>query len=199
MQEKVDVIGNVVGDMGKWQLRAIFLIFLCKIPSSWFMACIIYTAPAPRHGEFYCKPPKGIDADNMTSYIKVMHPIKEEINDKEFVIDFCNVYEDAKQHAHEFFHNDDVDPSQKPRRNNSISPCDSFEFQPEYHSVITTFDLVCSRNILVSLTQFFHLFGVLWGGIIATRLMESISPKNVMLAGMYSQIFCGKFSSNFCL
>ena len=79
----------------------------------------------------------------------------------------------------------------------SIIPCESFEYHPEYHSVITTFDLVCTKNILVSLTQFFHLFGVLWGGIIATRLLESISPKNVMLAGMYSQIFCGKFSSNF--
>ena len=53
-----DIIGSIIGDIGKWQLRAIFLIFLCKIPAAWFMACIIFTAPTPRHGEFYCKPPK---------------------------------------------------------------------------------------------------------------------------------------------
>lgn len=57
MQTKVDAVGQITGPWGKWQLRTVLLIFLCKIPSSWFMACIIFTAPAPRHGEFFCKPP----------------------------------------------------------------------------------------------------------------------------------------------
>jgi hypothetical protein len=53
-----DVIGSVIGPIGRWQYKSILLIMLCKIPAAWFMACIIFTAPTPRHGEFYCKPPK---------------------------------------------------------------------------------------------------------------------------------------------
>lgn len=39
MPDSTDVIGNVLGPFGKFQLRTILLIFLVKIPSSWFMAC----------------------------------------------------------------------------------------------------------------------------------------------------------------
>lgn len=39
MPDSSDVIGNVLGPFGKFQLRTILLIFLVKIPSSWFMAC----------------------------------------------------------------------------------------------------------------------------------------------------------------
>lgn len=41
--EKGDLVGKINGNFGRWQLRTVLLIFLCKIPSSWFMACIIYT------------------------------------------------------------------------------------------------------------------------------------------------------------
>lgn len=39
MPDSTDVIGNILGPFGKFQLRTILLIFLVKIPSSWFMAC----------------------------------------------------------------------------------------------------------------------------------------------------------------
>lgn len=34
-----DIVGDVLGAFGGFQLRAIILIFLVKIPCSWFMAC----------------------------------------------------------------------------------------------------------------------------------------------------------------
>jgi hypothetical protein len=80
-----DVIGNVCGPFGKWQLRTVLLIFLVKIPSSWFMACIIFTAPAPRSGEVYCKPPKQMDELNQDKdWIKISHPQIGEAADHEF-------------------------------------------------------------------------------------------------------------------
>lgn len=199
MLQKVDVIGNIVGDWGKWQLRTVLLIFLVKIPSSWFMACIIFTAPAPRHGEFYCKPPTPIalHPDNKSTWVKISHPEKQEVVDKEFNIDYCNVYEDALDHVHEYYktENNSYHPWDVPVRNTSIIiPCDSFEHHANYKSIITEFDLVCSRDILVATTQFFHLFGVLCGGILATKLLESISPRRVMMIGMVSQIICGNLT-----
>lgn len=176
MVEKIDAIQNIVGDWGKWQFRTVFLIFLCKIPSSWFMACIIFTAPAPRHGEFYCKPPSTLPIvpENKTLWTKIIHPILEEADDKEFKIDFCNVYQDALDHASKYakLNNLTLNPLVRPMKNSSIIPCGEFEHHAEYTSLITQFDLVCSRDILVATTQFWHLFGVLCGGIVATKLLE---------------------------
>lgn len=47
---RVDPITKVLGNFGKWQLGAMLIIFLCKVPTSWFMAIIIFTAPAPNPG-----------------------------------------------------------------------------------------------------------------------------------------------------
>ncbi|KAM7362398.1 organic cation transporter protein isoform 2-T2 [Cochliomyia hominivorax] len=200
MQAKVDAVGRVTGEWGKWQLRTVLLIFLCKIPSSWFMACIIFTAPAPRHGEFFCKPPPQIGAKNQTAWIKVSHPQKEEIEDQEFSIDFCNVYKDAQEHAHLYYNyerqEDEPKVWEEPENPKNVIPCTEFEHQAEFHSVITQYDLVCSRDILVSVTQFFHLFGVLTGGILANHLLKNFSPRNVMLFGMVTQIFCGTLTGH---
>lgn len=46
VSDSTDYIGNFIGPIGKWQIRSIFLIYLTKIPASWFMACIIFTAPS---------------------------------------------------------------------------------------------------------------------------------------------------------
>lgn len=166
-----DVIGRSVGDWGRWQLRTVFLIFLVKIPSAWFMSCIIFTAPAPRHGEFYCKPPIPIPAENRTDYVKISHPVIE-ANEQELKIDFCNVYEDAMDHIHLYFNGSDtIDPRIRPNASSKIVPCETFEHHSDYKSIITDFDLVCSKEILVATTQFFHLFGVLCGGLIATKFL----------------------------
>lgn len=40
MVDQTDFIGNFLGPIGKWQIKVIFLIYLTKIPSSWFMSCV---------------------------------------------------------------------------------------------------------------------------------------------------------------
>lgn len=186
--EKIDVIGRITGKFGRWQLRTVLLIYLTKLPSSWFMACIIFTAPAARHGEFFCKPSPHVVSQltvnqsvnwehavkaNKTDWIRISHPFKEETADQELVIDFCNVYTDAEEHAKSYFHNHSHQhPWVAPNRNSTIIPCETFLHHSEYQSIITDFDLVCSRDILVATTQFFHLFGVLTGGLLAVNLLK---------------------------
>ncbi|XP_062555790.1 organic cation transporter protein-like [Armigeres subalbatus] len=190
----VDLLSSIMKDFGTWQLRAVLLIYLCKIPSSWFMACLIYTAPVPKHGEFFCKPPPEIGHYNKTQWIKVSHPIMEEVHDEEFNIDYCNVFEDAMEHSLQFYNDPSLKPWVEPVNNSRVIPCESFEHHSDYTSIITQFDLVCSRDILVATTQFFHLFGVLLGGILTTEFLKTISPRNIMLMGMYTQILSGCFT-----
>jgi hypothetical protein len=53
--EKEDVCTSALGEFGWWQLRAILLVSLVKVPSAWQMASILFTAPSP--GEFWCARP----------------------------------------------------------------------------------------------------------------------------------------------
>lgn len=196
-----DFIGDFLGPIGKWQIRTIFLIYLVKIPSSWFMACLIFTAPTPEHGEIFCRPP----VTNMSEmeWIKMAHPIKERRTDQEVIIDFCNIHEDVHHHITEFLNKtnnfdakfEDFDVFNVTiGHEKKLLPCEAFEHRPQYTSIITQFDLYCSREILIAVTQFFHLFGVLCGGIVTTYMMKYIEPRQCMLFGMFTQILCGNLT-----
>lgn len=181
--QKTDIIGQITGDFGKWQLRTVFFIFLTKIPSSWFMACIIYTAPIPQHGEVFCNTQNAenfnytiwehILRQNKSDWIEITHPFRIDSAIDEYVVDICNVYDDSLVQASSFYlASSQSKPWKLPERNATIIPCDEFIHDVDYKSIITDYDLVCSREILVATTQFFHLFGVLTGGIIATNLLK---------------------------
>ncbi|KAL7045755.1 hypothetical protein ACKWTF_002324 [Chironomus riparius] len=184
-----DFIGEFLGPIGKWQIRTIFLIYLCKIPSSWFMSCIIFTAVTPQENEIFCRPPSINMSHYINDWIKVAHPIKGKRTDSELIIDICNVYEDAMKNV--TIKNEKFENISKKRR---LVPCAFFEHRPAYTSIITQFDLYCSREVLVAVTQFFHLFGVLCGGIITTNMMKYVEPRQCMLIGMITQIICGNLT-----
>lgn len=203
--EKIDIISKIIGEFGRWQFRTVFLIFLTKIPSSWFMACIIFTAPAPKFGEYFCQPSiekfqnyhqqittmNSLEIGAMTSssvvnlnhfiqknktdWIQISHPLVEDKYAKEYIVDFCNVYDDSEHHVTKYLYfSEQSQPWDElmTKRNSSVVPCDNFVHDAEYKSIITDYNLVCSRDILVATTQFFHLFGVLSGGILATNLLK---------------------------
>jgi hypothetical protein len=196
--DSTDFIGNFLGPIGKWQLRTILLIYLTKIPSSWFMSCVIFTAPTPEHGEIFCKPNEA-----SKKWVKIAYTAKADALDQEVSIDFCNLFEDAKSRAQQYLNDshsinkiDDIDLFEIPEKDSILVPCKTFEQRKIYNSIITQYDLYCSRDILVAVTQFFHLFGVLCGGIIATNLLKFIEPRRVMLIGMITQIICGNITGH---
>lgn len=181
-----DIIGRINGEFGRWQLRTVLLIFLCKIPSAWFMACIIFTAPAPRDGEFFCHPsPKVLNTRtqekfermldfNKTAWVRMLHPVATD-NDGFEKIDFCNIYADSHKVSEQYFHSISsiTEDWISPERNDSkIVPCDRFYHHTDFVSLVTDYNLVCSKDILIASTQFFHLFGVLTGGLLATYLLK---------------------------
>lgn len=175
-----DVIKETIGDWGLWQFRAVALIFLCKIPAAWFMACIIYTAPFALQGEYYCRPPDSQTIANETDWIQSMHPLIQKYeNNDELVYDFCNVYAKNGTESVEYGKDSDQDVTLTSLLSKSgyekdmkVVPCHDFQHKSIYDSLVTQFDLVCSRTIWIAITQFYHLFGVLTGGIFATKLLE---------------------------
>lgn len=208
MNAQKDIVGETLGDWGRWQRRSILLIFLCKIPACFCMAIIIFTAPVPQQLPVLCTTSTPIASlssarmptmtENQTiayrneSYHRphhehhrsqqmyVMHPAMVEPNDQQFHIDYCDVPMDLRAHARQ--HNiDKVNRSQAHDlttlsdladvEGNLSIPCDALAHRPFYYSKETTFDLVCSRNLVAAFAQFFHLFGVVSGGLIALALV----------------------------
>lgn len=90
----------------------------------------------PLHSEIYCKPPILNMTENITEWIKIAHPIKER-SDHEYVIDFCNVFEDVTEHIQDYFKNasENIDLYNIPKNNQKLVPCTQFEEKPIYNSV----------------------------------------------------------------
>lgn len=178
-----DIVQEINGNFGRWQLRSIILVFLCKIPTAWFMACVIYTAPTPKKGDYYCRPASAShlnesDATNV-SWVRMSQSLLTEgrKTDREFWFDTCHMYE--INYGRDFVSVGSLqldNPFQKPLPNATtlnIVPCDHFDhLNTEYKSLVTQFDLVCSRELLVSLTQSFHAIGTLLGGLLAILILK---------------------------
>lgn len=191
MHSNNDLISETLGDWGKWQCRTVLLIFLCKIPACWCMAIIIFTAPSPQQVPIFCSSNSIIQSSSNTTSNHgesddhalnlVMHPALIEPNDKQFDIDYCDVRSDLRAHNARYNrarYDDQRGPpadattvAVNDEHGNFSIPCDALSYRPFYHMKETRFDVLCSRNLVAAFTQFFHLFGVVSGGLIALSLM----------------------------
>lgn len=120
------------------------------------MACVLFTAPTPNPGEFYCHQPKS----NLPSSVVMVHKAHQPMTLQKdlYNMDFCHTYNRTYNGEYE----EDV-----------LVPCTSFHFDSVVETAVTKFSLVCSRSILISVAQLAHLIGVLSGGILANILMET--------------------------
>ncbi|XP_039970691.1 solute carrier family 22 member 13 [Bactrocera tryoni] len=159
-----DIIGSVLGDFGIWQLRSVLILFLCKLPASWFMACIIYTAPEIKPPtQYHC------DAGELTANQSVTA-------NQCYVVNWsANVASNGTSTGEML--------SQK--------PCTQFVYEDNFYSFVMQYNLVCLREIFVAWTQYWHLFGVLVGGVIGTKAMLKLSPRTVYIIGAVLQIILG--------
>lgn len=165
---EIDVIGDILDNCRSWQLRTIFIIYLTKIPTAFFMACIVYTAPVPQRVHIFCE---DIDVHTLAA---IKHPSIISPYDKEFDLSYCDTFADIKDHANMHYGNETYEmPWNVPNltraaidayNHSNIIPCDLFSFKSG--KSVTTFDVVCSRGGFVVVTQGMHLVGILLSGIV---------------------------------
>lgn len=164
-----DPVAQVLGNFGKWQLRTMLIIFLCKVPTSWFMAIIIFTAPAPNPGEFWCTPPEDLPDEYLDDWIANAHVRTIDYRNNSRT-DYCHVYADLMDDPLDFF------GPNKTREifssNMSVVECKNITFHSDFLSLVEDFELVCGRKLLLPLSQCFHIFGLLVGGVIAYVMLK---------------------------
>lgn len=184
-----DIVYDAIGAWGLWQKRTVFFIFLCKITACWCMAVILFTAPHPKQVPVKCKnrtdsnsighiSDNAVQTNNVdgiieddSEYYTVLHPEQIEPNDKQFEIGICDVEADYRDHVRTAMAKNH---RKKYYGNNStvVVGCDSLSHKGNYLDKETRFDLICSRNLVAATTQFFHLSGVLLGGVIGMNLLK---------------------------
>lgn len=163
-----DPVSKTLGVFGKWQLSAMLIVFLCKVPTSWFMAAIIFTAPAPNPGDFWCTPPSEVPQNYTAQWMEKAQPKLVDSYNKQSV-DYCEVYAEVWKHPVDFIGPNKTDIVPK---NLTTIKCERFSFNPEYFSLVADYSLVCGRSYWVSLTQCFHIIGLLTGGIIVYFMLK---------------------------
>lgn len=163
---EIDVIGDILDNCRSWQLRTIFIIYLTKIPTAFFMACIVYTAPVPQRVNIFCRD----TASDVHTLTTIKHPAIISVNDREFDLRYCDTFADIKDHAIMYYGNSEI-PWTSPTNltihvdnSSDIIPCDLFNFKSAKSA--TTYDVVCSRGGFVIVTQGMHLVGIFLSGIV---------------------------------
>lgn len=68
--------------------------------------------------------------------------------------------------------NENYDVSDSDNVTHRLVECTGFEHRPTFHTIIHQYGLICSREALVALSQSFHLFGVLCGGLLAFYMLK---------------------------
>lgn len=125
---------------------------------------LIFTAKSPLPGEIFCAPPFDIPDHSNQRWIDAAHPKKYSEIENEIGYDICKVHSNAIEI---YLHNNTSNVS-------NLVECHKFDYQPpKFYSLIIQYELFCSREVLVAVSQSFHLLGVLIGGIIANHMLKS--------------------------
>lgn len=142
------------------------------------MACIIFTAPYALEGEYACIVAERADLNFTIAESPLVHPAIRDGN--RTIYDQCRVFKNFEQRLSNKVDFGFINGSLQSVRydsiadeeNDDVESCDTFVHFSPYHSVVTTFDTVCDKKINLAWTQFWHLFGVLCGGVVATLLLD---------------------------
>lgn len=119
-------------------------------------------------GDFWCTPPANLPVEFTKDWVDRAHPIIVDHHNRSRV-NFCEVFTIFWEKPLEYFGPNHTTIDTK---NLTTTKCTNFTFNPNYHSLVADFNLICGRELLLPLSQCFHIFGLLVGGIIAYFLLK---------------------------
>lgn len=125
---------------------------------------MIFTAKSPTPREIFCKPPNNFLVNDTNLWIESAHDEKFSRVENEEGINFCEINVDAIEEY--------LNSSSNVTLDVTSLKCTNFDHKPTFYSIIHQYELFCSREALVALTQSFHLLGVLIGGVIAFFMLK---------------------------
>ncbi|XP_028026616.1 organic cation transporter protein-like [Bombyx mandarina] len=163
-----DLTAKVVGDFGKWQLNISLLMALLKLPLAWYQLNIIFMAPPQ---DFWCAKPDSFSNYSEEEWRSLCSPDVEEHP--------CLIY----------------DPDilvTAPNMDRSLIPlvaCTKFIYDQSLfrRTIISDWNLVCTKHWLIHLTQCVMMWGVVVGGILFGIVADKYGRKIPLVVGLVVQ------------
>ncbi|KAH1012958.1 organic cation transporter protein [Dendroctonus ponderosae] len=174
-----DRIQETIGDFGKWQLKISILMSLIKFPIAWFQMSIVFLAPPTN---FWCKKPDIYENRTDEEWQSLIKPAAKYIMQTGINRGYCfmkNLTADYNNNTQE------------------LIECSSFSYNRSvFVSTITSeWDLVCSRQKLMDMSQVTLMIGVLLGNIFCGILADKHGRKNILMVCLLLQSVLGIFAS----
>ncbi|KAK4883237.1 hypothetical protein RN001_006556 [Aquatica leii] len=166
--KEADLIESTIGNFGLWQFRISFLLSLLKFPMAWIQLSIVFLAPPT---EFWCRQPQ--------QFKNITFPKWRQISGIELP-DNANKNEGQTKMTNDTCNKNFRCPWGYEYNTSQIAS-----------SIITEWNLVCSRAHLAELTQVTLMFGVLLGSIIIGLAADKFGRKKVLLASILLQTLFG--------
>ncbi|XP_059474531.1 organic cation transporter protein-like isoform X2 [Neocloeon triangulifer] len=174
-QEENDVVADVIGEYGSWQLRLTFLLALFNIPSTWhIMAYTFQSLDRP----FWCARPTPIrDFVSPSMWRNISQPGNSS----------CQIWSSI---------NETFRPSDSPVLSGEISTCTQFEYdETNGTTLVAEWNLVCDRAVLVNVAEMTFLSGVAIGGLVSGIISDKFGRKRTLLISLFTQIVTGTIIS----
>ncbi|CAK1555155.1 unnamed protein product [Leptosia nina] len=167
---------KIVGDFGKWQLKIAILMALLKLPMAWYQLNILFLAP-PQN--FYCVKPKSFTQYTDDEWREMCLPKIEEYPCLIFDPDILSVAPN-------------MDRALIP-----LVPCKEFVYDTSVFSrtIISDWNLVCTRHWLIHFTQAVMMWGVVCGGIFFPMWADKYGRRSPLMAGIIIQFIAGFLTS----
>ncbi|XP_045769430.1 organic cation transporter protein-like isoform X1 [Maniola jurtina] len=171
-----EITFKIVGDFGNWQFWISFSMALLKLPIAWYQLNIIFMAPPQ---EFWCAKPKSFIKYTEEEWRDVCAPKIEEHPCLIFDPDILLI-------------EPDMDRSLIP-----LVTCPQFVYDATVFSrtIISDWNLVCSKHWYIHLTQCIMMWGVLLGSIIFGIIADKYGRKTPLMIGITMQCIMSYITS----
>ncbi|PNF38357.1 hypothetical protein B7P43_G10529 [Cryptotermes secundus] len=174
-----DAVQVAVGDFGRWQAGISLLMAFLKLPIAWFQLSIIVLET---HTDFWCARPHSYANLSVDEWRNFSHPRLRNGG-----YDACRIYNLN-------YTNDDVRDASERR---DTVECQSWEYNREVfkENIVTEWNLVCSRSVMVDIAQATFMLGVLLGNVLFGIAADRIGRKVPLIFAIGLQAAAGVLSA----
>ncbi|KAH8361820.1 hypothetical protein KR200_001275, partial [Drosophila serrata] len=179
-EDETDVIGDLMGHYGKWQLLMTVLLSLFQVPNTFHISSSIYQAA---NKDFWCQRPEELQQlpvdvwRNLTGSIDNCHRWEG--------IDWSQVGNGTAM---------PTEWKKPPDGDRQLVACEKWEY--ETHDNVgntwtSEWDLVCDKEHLKNVAEMFFLLGVATGGILSGYLSDKFGRKKMLFISAVLQTLFG--------
>ncbi|KAI5727113.1 hypothetical protein M8J76_014403 [Diaphorina citri] len=176
-----DPISNAIGEFGRWQFQLTVLLSLLNIPCTWHIFALTFQAADQN---FWCAQTDNFDHISFPEWINISGVFTRD--DEKFGYNPCAIKDlDYSQSYHDLLlESENV---------TTTRPCQKWLYDTNNFgdTIISEWNLVCTRAHLKSLAEMMFLLGVAFGGFFSGLVSDRFGRKRALMGSLVCQLVLG--------